>query len=126
MQTKILIVEDDKFLRDLISQKLQREDFLTVLAVNGEEALEKAKSENPAIILLDLVLPGIDGFDVLRKLKKDMGAVMPPVIVLSNLGQREDMERALREGAEDYMVKAHFTPGEIVAKIKFVLKKRYF
>jgi len=126
IQTKILIVEDDKFLRDLISQKLQRENFLIVSAMNGEEGLEKAKTEHPAIILLDLILPGMDGFDVLRSLKKDMGAVMPPVIVLSNLGQKEDMERAFREGAEDYMVKAHFTPGEIVAKIKAVLKKRYF
>ncbi len=126
METKILIIEDDKFLRDLISQKLVREGFLTIEAVNGEEGLEKAKSEHPNLILLDLILPGMDGFLVLRTLKKDLGALMPPVIVLSNLGQKEDMQRALEEGAEEFMIKAHFTPGEIIAKIKSVLKKRYF
>src|SRR3989344_7656292 len=126
MQIKILIVEDDKFLRDLIAQKLEREGFLVVLAFGGEEALKKVKSDHPNLILLDLLLPGIDGFGVLRSLKKDMGALMPPVIVLSNLGQKEDMERARGEGAEDFMIKAHFTPGEIVEKIKSVLKKRYF
>ncbi len=126
MEAKILIVEDDKFLRDLISQKLTREGFTAVEAVNGEEGLEKAKSEHPNLILLDLILPGMDGFLVLRTLKKDLGALMPPVIVLSNLGQKEDMQRALNEGAEEFMIKAHFTPGEIIAKIKSVLKKRYF
>jgi|SRR3989344_453292 len=126
MEAKILIVEDDKFLRDLISQKLTREGFTAVEAINGEEGLEKAKSEHPNLILLDLILPGMDGFAVLRALKKDLGALMPPVIVLSNLGQKEDMQRALNEGAEEFMIKAHFTPGEIIAKIKSVLKKRYF
>ncbi|MDP3934799.1 MAG: response regulator [Candidatus Giovannonibacteria bacterium] len=123
---KILIVEDDKFLRDLIVQKLKREGFATSEAVDGEEGLKIAKEKRPDIILLDLILPGLDGFEVLRRMKSDASTASIPVIVLSNLGQKEDMDRAMSGGAEDFMVKAHFTPGEIIAKIKSVLKKKYF
>ena len=125
-QAKILIIEDDKFLRDLISQKLQREGFRVFEAVDGEEGLKTAREKSPDIILLDLILPGLDGFEILRVLKGDKNTSQIPVIVLSNLGQKEDMDRALSGGAEDFMVKAHFTPGEIVTKIKSVLKKKYF
>jgi len=122
----ILIVEDDKFLRDLMVQKLKREGFKTLEAVDGEAGIKLAKDEHPDIILLDLILPGLDGFEILRRLKSDAAISPIPVIVLSNLGQKEDMERALSAGAEDFMVKAHFTPGEIVAKIKSILQKKYF
>lgn len=125
-QAKILIIEDDKFLRDLISQKLKKEGFNTLEAVDGEEGLKIAREKSPDIVLLDLILPGIDGFEILRILKGDKNTSLIPVIVLSNLGQKEDMDRALSGGAEDFMVKAHFTPGEIVTKIKSVLKKKYF
>lgn len=124
--TKILIVEDDKFLRDLITQKLQKEGFTTFEAIDGEEGLKIAKGKLPDIILLDLILPGLDGFEVLRQVKSDSSTAQIPVIVLSNLGQKEDMDRALSGGAEAFMVKAHFTPGEIIAKIKSILKKKYF
>lgn len=125
-KAKILAIEDDKFLRDLIVQKLQKEGFLTLEAVDGEEGLKAAKEGRPDLILLDLILPGVDGFEVLRRIKSDKEISSIPVIVLSNLGQKEDMDRAVAGGAEDFMVKAHFTPGEIVAKIKTILKKKYF
>ncbi len=125
-QTKILIIEDDKFLRDLISQKLKKEGFNALEAIDGEEGLKIARERTPDIILLDLILPGLDGFEILRVLKSDKNTSQIPVIVLSNLGQKEDMDKALSGGAEDFMVKAHFTPGEIVTKIKSVLKKKYF
>lgn len=123
---KILIIEDDKFLRDLIQQKLNKEGFTTVTAIDGEEGVRMAQSESPHLVLLDLILPGIDGFEVLKKLKEDQKTSSIPVIVLSNLGQKEDMERTLKDGAEDFMVKAHFTPSEIVAKIRATLKAKYF
>lgn len=125
-KTKVLIVEDDKFLRDLILQKLQREGFDTIPALDGEEGLKLAKEKLPDIILLDLILPGLDGFEVLRQVKADSNTKLIPVIVLSNLGQKEDMDRAFSGGAEDFMVKANFTPGEIIAKLKTVLQKKYF
>ena len=125
-KARILIVEDDKFLRDLIVQKLKREGFLTFEALDGEEGLKMVEEKLPDLILLDLILPGLDGFEVLRRGKGDKQLSQIPVIVLSNLGQKEDMDRALSGGAEDFMVKAHFTPNEIIAKIKVVLKKKYF
>lgn len=117
----VLVVEDDKFLRDLIVQKLKREGFPVAEAVTGNEALRLAKEIQPAVVLLDLILPGLDGFEILKRLKEDPATSSFPVIILSNLGQREDVERGLRLGAVDFMIKAHFTPGEIVAKIKTTL-----
>ncbi len=122
MNKKILIVEDDKFLRELISQKLSKEGFELVEAANGEEGVKKAKEENPSLVLLDLILPGIDGFEVLEKLKATPETEEIPVIIISNLGQREDIERGLKIGASDYLVKAHHTPLEIIEKIKNSLK----
>lgn len=119
---KILIVEDDKFLRELIVRKLLGEGYNVVEAVDGEEAIIKIKENKPDLILLDLILPGADGFEVLSKTKADPLVASIPVIVLSNLGQKEDVERGLKLGAVDYLIKAHFTPGEIVEKIKIILK----
>lgn len=120
---KILIIEDDKFLRELIARKLTGENFEIAEAVDGENGLKMVKEEKPDLILLDLILPGIDGFEVLAKMKEDPALASIPVIILSNLGQREDVERGLKLGAVDYLVKAHFTPNEIIAKVKAILKQ---
>ena len=119
---KILIVEDDKFLRELISKKLSTENYEIVEAVDGEKGLDKVKETRPNLVLLDLILPGIDGFEVLTKMKEDPALSSIPVIILSNLGQREDVEKGLKLGAVDYLVKAHFTPNEIIEKVKEALK----
>lgn len=119
--SSVMVVEDDKFLRDLIVQKLKREGFPVLEAITGNDALQVVKEQKPAVILLDLILPGLDGFEVLKRLKDDQETASTPVVILSNLGQREDVERGLRLGAVDFMIKAHFTPGEIVAKIKETL-----
>lgn len=122
--SKILIIEDDKFLRELIIRKLSGEkDFQVVSAVDGESGLKVFKEERPDLVLLDLILPGIDGFEVLSKVKQEPDLSSVPVIILSNLGQRDDVERGMKLGAVDYMVKAHFTPNEIVDKIKQMLAK---
>lgn len=122
MANKILIVEDDKFLRELISQKLTKEEYDISEAVDGEEGIKKIKEEKPELVLLDLILPGIDGFEVLSRMKEDPSVSSIPVIILSNLGQKEDVEKGLKLGANDYLIKAHFTPGEIIEKIKTILK----
>jgi DNA-binding response OmpR family regulator len=119
---KVLIVEDDKFLRELMSQKLTKEGYEVFSAVDGEEGVKKVKEEKPDIILLDLILPGIDGFEVLTKVKEDPSVSSIPVIILSNLGQKEDIERGMKIGAPDYLIKAHFTPSEIIEKIKSIIK----
>lgn len=122
MNQKILIIEDDKFLRDLIVQKLQKEGYVVVEAVDGEEGVAKAREDQADLVLLDLILPGMDGFMVLEQIKKDQKTKDMPVIILSNLGQKEDVDRGLRLGAADFLIKAHFTPGEIIEKIKTILK----
>ncbi len=122
MAQNILIIEDDKFLRELISQKLLKEGYDISEAIDGEEGIKKIKEEKPDLVLLDLILPGIDGFEVLSKMKEESTLKSIPVIILSNLGQKEDIEKGLKLGAIDYLIKAHFTPGEIIEKIKAVLK----
>jgi len=122
MAKKILIIEDDKFIRELMVRKLNNEGFETLEAVDGEEGIKKIKEGKPDLVLLDLILPGIDGFEVLSRQKRDPSIAQIPVIILSNLGQREEIEKGIKLGAIDYLIKAHFTPGEIIEKIKAVLK----
>lgn len=122
MAKKILIIEDDKFLRELIARKLSDEGFAVLEAVDGEDGIKKIKEGNPDLVLLDLILPSIDGFEVLARVKEDSTVASVPIIILSNLGQKEEVEKGLKLGAVDYLIKAHFTPGEIIEKIKIILK----
>lgn len=122
MGAKIVVVEDDKFLRDLMSQKLGDTPHEIYTAADGEEGMEKIREQKPDLILLDLILPGVNGFEVLEQLKQEEELSQIPVVVLSNLGQENDIEKAKRLGAEDYMVKAHFTLEEIISKIEKYVK----
>jgi len=122
-QKIILIIEDDKFLRELITQKLIKEGYGVSEAVDGEEGIKKVKEEKPDLVVLDLILPGIDGFEVLSRMREESALTSIPVIILSNLGQKEDVEKGLKLGAVDYLIKAHFTPGEIIDKIKAALRR---
>jgi len=121
MFKKILIVEDDKFLRELMSKKLITLGYEVVSAADGESGLVMIKETKPDVVLLDLILPGINGFEVLEKAKQDPEIANIPVVILSNLGQGEDIEKGLALGAKDFLVKAHFTPQEIVNKLKTIL-----
>ena len=114
----ILIVEDDVFLADLYKTKFSLEGFGVYVAYDGEKGLELAQKNLPSVILLDLVLPKIGGFTVLEKLKEDKKLAAIPVILLTNLSQKADVDRGLAMGANDYLIKAHFMPSEVVAKIK--------
>jgi len=122
MPRKILIVEDDKFVRELIVQKLTEEEFEVSSAKDGEEGEKKTESEKPDLILLDLILPGIDGFEVLSRIRKNPLTDKIPVVILSNLGEKVDVDRGIKLGANDYLIKAHFTPKEIVEKVRSILK----
>lgn len=122
MAHKILLVEDDPFLLDMYSTKFKDVGFNVVVAQDGEMALVKAKEEKPDLVLLDVVLPKKDGFEVLKILKSDPATAGMPVILLTNLGLDSDVKRGLELGAQSYIIKAHFTPTEVVAKVKEVLK----
>lgn len=116
---KVLLVEDDSFLRDICYKKLRKEGFNVFAAVDGEEALKKIDEIAPNIVLLDIILPSIDGFEVLKEIRANQNKAIRgvPVIMLTNLGQEEDIKKALDLGASDYLIKANFTTEEIVEKI---------
>ncbi len=117
----IMWVEDDKFLSDIIGRKLQAEKCTLLHAGTGEGAFRLLEQTTPNIILLDILLPGIDGFEILRHIKDHAETKDIPVILLSNLGQKEDMEKGKSLGASRFLVKAMVTLDEIVATIKEVL-----
>jgi len=121
MFKKILLIEDDKFLRELMNKKLITLGYDVVTAADGESGLVMIKETKPDVVLLDLILPGINGFEVLEKAKQDPEIAAIPIVILSNLGQGEDIEKGLSLGAKDFLVKAHFTPQEIVNKLKSIL-----
>lgn len=114
----ILLVEDDEFLAELYATKLSLEGFEVSLAVDGEKGLKLAKEMNPDLILLDIILPKKDGFEVLKALKSDASLKKIPVILLTNLSQKDEVQKGLDLGANDYLIKAHFMPSEVVKKIK--------
>lgn len=115
---KIFIVEDEQSLREILVARLKEAGFEIEVAVDGAEALEKLKTITPDIILLDIILPKIDGFAVLEKIKGDIRIKDIPVIILSNLGQDTDIKRALELGAADYFIKAQHSLLEIIELVK--------
>jgi len=121
---KILLVEDDTFLSGMYVSKLDMEGFDTVLASEGKQGLKMIKEENPDLILLDIILPKMDGFEILKEIRKDKKIKDTPVILLTNLGQKKDVDKAFKLGAVDYLIKAHFMPSEVVDKIKKTLNKK--
>ncbi len=118
---KILLVEDDTFLAELYATKFKLEGFEVYLAADGEKGLELAQNRQPDVILLDLILPKMNGFVVLENLKKGQDTKNIPVILLTNLSQKGDIDKGLAMGAKDYLIKAHFMPSEVVEKIKKVI-----
>ncbi|MDF1498123.1 MAG: response regulator [Patescibacteria group bacterium] len=117
-EKKILIIEDDKFLLKAYEIKLRKESFNVIVAMNGNEGLELAKKEVPSIIILDLMLPKMNGFDFLKIIKNEKELKNIPVIAISVLGQRTDQEKAINLGAEKYLIKTDNTLEEIIVNIK--------
>ena len=121
MAKKVLIIEDDKSLARLIESALTVEGFEPLLATDSDEGLDKAIMQKPDLILLDILLPSKSGFDCLRELKKNSKSSAVPVIILSNLGQDEEVRLGLTLGAVDYLVKADFSIDEVMRKIKKIV-----
>ncbi len=119
---KVLLVDDDEAIITVFSTALKKEGFETVQALNGREGVEKAKSEVPDLILLDQVMPDMQGNDVLKELKLDEKTKNIPVIVLSNFGQDELVKKAINEGAVDYIFKYQVATSDVINKVKEVLK----
>ena len=122
MSKKILFIEDESALQKTFGEILRQEGYEMISALDGETGLRLAKSEKPDLILLDLILPKMHGFEVLKKLKEDKETKDIPVIVLTNLEKIEDVDKALELGATTYLVKAKYSLEEIVEKIKKALE----
>lgn len=121
-KSKIVIIEDDTFLGEMYVTKFELEGYKMFLANNGEDGLKLIKKEKPDLILLDIIMPKMNGFEVLESLKSDKNLKSIPVILLTNLGQKEDIDKGLELGAVDYLIKAHFVPSEVIQKVKDILK----
>jgi len=124
MKQKILIVEDDPFLGEMYVIKLKQAGFEADLVLDGETGLNRIKKEKPALVLLDVVLPKKDGFEILKEIKSDSTLKNIPVVLLTNLDQPNDIKKALSLGADDYIVKARFTPTAVIKKVKSILEKK--
>jgi len=123
-KSKILLIEDDKMLADMYITKFSKEGLKVIRAEDGAKGLEIAKKEKPDMILLDIIMPKLDGFAVLRELKKDPGMGDTHILLLTNLGQSEDVDKGRELGADDYFIKANHTPAEIVEKVKYLLTSK--
>lgn len=119
---KILIAEDDLFFQKFYTQKLTEQGFETFVASDGQEALEKVAEVKPDIILLDIIMPKKDGFEVLEALKKDPNTKTVPVIVFSSLGQEQDVQKAMQLGASDYVSKGFYDIDLLISKITTMKK----
>ena len=118
---RVLLIDDDPFIADMYILKLRAERFQIEVARDGKEGLKRVVEFDPDVVLLDIVMPGLDGFQVLEELRKK--GDRRKIILLTNLGQKEDVERGMRLGADDYVIKAHFTPSEVVEKVRSILQK---
>ena len=120
-KTKIVLIEDDKMIAEMYVLKFQDEGFDVTAAEDGKTGIDLVKEKKPDIILLDIILPKMDGFSVLKSLKSDESVKNIPVILLTNLGQDGDVRKGLDLGAIDYLIKANYTPAQVVDKVKSLI-----
>ncbi|MDP2909927.1 MAG: response regulator [bacterium] len=118
---KILFIEDEPALQEALGEALKQSSYAVVKATDGDSGLRLAKSELPDLILLDLIMPNKDGYEVLEDLKNDLATNRIPVIVLTNLEGMKDIEKAIAAGATNYLVKTRYELGELIEKIKKIL-----
>lgn len=119
---KVLIVEDDVFMARMYLKIFSHENFEVVMASNGEDGLNKAREIKPDIMLLDIMMPKMNGFQVLETMKKEPALMNIPIIMLSNLAGDQDIEEAKNKGATDYIVKSNYTPHQIIGMVNKVLE----
>lgn len=122
-QPTILLIEDDVFMVELLAHEFQRAQMNLIVAPTGADGVEKFKSEKPDLILLDILLPDFNGFEALRRIRREPGGPEVKVIVLSNIGEANDREEAKRLGVTDYMIKADSSLPEIAKRVETVLRK---
>ena len=120
---KILIIEDEKLLLEMYQSRFEKEGYRVLTALSGKKGIALAQKEKPDLIILDILMPGIDGYEVIKKLKKDSRTQKIIILVFSNLGQPAEINRGLELGADDYIVKTDLTPSQLLNKVEKMLKK---
>jgi CheY-like chemotaxis protein len=120
---KILIVEDDNFVAEVYFTKLSEMGYESLLAQNGREGIEILKKNKIDLILLDILMPIMDGMEMLNEVKKDEKLKSIPVILLTNVGEKDSIQKVREMGVKNYLIKSHFTPAEVIEKIEEVFKK---
>jgi len=121
---KILLIEDDPFLIDIYTTKLKSSGFEVKVAENGEAAISAFDKERPDLLILDIVLPNFNGWELLREVKRRKKYENVPIIILSNLGQKSEVVKGLEMGVARYLIKAQYTPSEVVEEIEKILKEK--
>jgi DNA-binding response OmpR family regulator len=122
---KILIVEDDRYISKMYQLKLSLDGFDVQVAENGRLGIEKVKEFRPDIVLTDILMPEMDGFEVIKAIKADAELSATPILIMSNLGQEDHIQKGLGLGALGYIVKSQYTPSKVVDKIKEVLAGKF-
>lgn len=117
MAKKILLIEDEQLMIELLERKLSQEDYKISVARDGVEGLEKMREEKPDLILLDIIMPKMGGFEVMEEINKDVELKKIPIVVISNSGQPVELDRAQRLGAKDWLIKTEFDPQEVLDKV---------
>jgi two-component system alkaline phosphatase synthesis response regulator PhoP len=125
MAAKILIIEDDRYISKMYQLKLSLDGFDVQVADNGRIGVEKVKEFKPDIILTDILMPEMDGFEVIKAVRADEESKSTPILIMSNLGQEDHIQKGLELGALGYIVKSQFTPSKVVDKIKEVLAGKF-
>ncbi|OGG76394.1 hypothetical protein A2950_00305 [Candidatus Kaiserbacteria bacterium RIFCSPLOWO2_01_FULL_55_19] len=120
---KVVLVEDDSLMSGILARHLVNDGYAIVTVTDGAKAFGRIQDEQPDIVLLDIILPGVGGFDILKKLKQDDSTKSIPVVILSNLGSKEDIQHGIDLGAEEYFVKANSMVEEITRKVKGILNR---
>jgi len=117
MKKKILLVEDEEIIRNLLKKKLKQEGYEVKIAIDGEDGLKAMRNEKPNLVLLDIIMPKLSGFEVMEEIQKNEELKMIPVIIISNSGQPVELDKAKKLGAKDWLIKTEFDPQEVVAKV---------
>ena len=117
---KVMIIEDDKFLSSLLKARLEKESFTVLQAFDGEEALNALKTEVPMLVILDLIMPKVNGFEVLQAISTNPQLEKVPVVILSNLAQDSDIQKAHDLGAKEYFIKVKVSIDDLVGRIKML------
>ena len=121
---KIIIIEDEEVLLNLLQRRLTQEGYQVEIAKDGQEGLKKIREEKPDLILLDIIMPIMGGFEVMEELSKDKKLKKIPIVIISNSGQPVEIDRAKELGAKDWLIKTDFEPQEVIDKVKKNLPKR--